>query len=78
MRDVSDRNRPGSAHLASGRTVGVRPFPAAFREQAPSAPVLVDVQQTSITYGAVKVLQNISWTMRRGEHWVFIKAQRRW
>jgi molybdate transport system ATP-binding protein len=39
----------------------------------PSAP-LIEMRNVSVTYGDVRVLQNITWTMQPGEHWAIIGA----
>lgn len=35
-------------------------------------PVLVGMEDVSVTYEGVKILDRISWTLRRGEHWALL------
>jgi molybdate transport system ATP-binding protein len=37
-------------------------------------PVLVQMSQVNVSYGGVRVLENVNWTVRRGEHWALLGA----
>lgn len=47
-------------------------FPSAQREQVESYPILVEMKDTSVSYGGVDVLRNINWTMKQGENWAVL------
>ena len=47
-------------------------FPVEPGKPGDHAETLVKMSNTSVSYGDVTVLQNISWTMRPGEHWAVL------
>ncbi|MBW2206991.1 MAG: ATP-binding cassette domain-containing protein [Deltaproteobacteria bacterium] len=47
-------------------------FPSAHRERIESYPILVEMKDTSVSYGGVDVLRNINWTMKQGENWAVL------
>ena len=44
------------------------------QENHGSGPVLVNMKNTSVSYGHTRVLHNINWTMRQGENWAVLGA----
>lgn len=62
-------------HLSGGEPI--RPAPRAEARESSSRGAipgngerLVELEHVSIAYGDVRVLEDVSWTMRRGEHWL--------
>lgn len=47
-------------------------FPLAGWREAPAVVPLLELGAVSVTYGAARILDHISWTMRSGEHWALL------
>ena len=47
----------------------VRPWPVTHWEASPPGAALIELQHVSVNYQGVNVLQDITWTMRQGQHW---------
>jgi molybdate transport system ATP-binding protein len=47
----------------------VRQLPVTHWEAPPPGAALIELQHASVNYQGVTVLQDITWTMRQGEHW---------
>src|SRR5690606_32211255 len=43
-------------------------LPAASSAEAP----LIDIRRATVSRGSVKALRDVTWTMRRGEHWAVL------
>jgi molybdate transport system ATP-binding protein len=52
-------------------TLPVRPQPLACG-QRPTGRVLIDMQQVTVCYGSVTVLDNLNWTVKAGENWAIV------
>ena len=46
--------------------------PSSPRNSTPVHSPLIEMQDVSVSYGGVDILRNISWTVRRGEHWALL------
>lgn len=49
-------------------------FPVGSLESNMRVPILVDMKDTSVSYGGTTVLHNINWTMKQGENWAVLGA----
>lgn len=49
-----------------------RPIPAAMPPEAPPADILVEMKSIHVAYGEITVLDNLTWTVRRGEKWAVV------
>ena len=47
-------------------------FPTVPQNRKIQHEILVEMKQTSAVYGGVEVLQDITWTMKQGEHWAVL------
>lgn len=47
-------------------------FPVAPVEASVKTPILIDMKDTSVTYGDTIVLHHINWTMKQGENWAVL------
>ena len=48
------------------------PLSAAARRRAATATELVRLENVAVRYGRRAILQNVDWTVRRGEHWALL------
>ncbi len=55
--------------MASPKTAG---SPHVSPSRAQPGPPLIDIRGVTLSRGRVKALRNLSWTMRRGEHWAVL------
>jgi molybdate transport system ATP-binding protein len=46
-------------------------IPVIAKREFPS-PTLIEMKNTSVSYGGVEVLRDITWTMKPGEHWAIL------
>ncbi len=47
-------------------------FPVPLQGPAEKCPVLVEMKDVSVTYGEVKVLKGLDWTIKQGENWAVL------
>jgi molybdate transport system ATP-binding protein len=64
--DRLERAQRRKVHAAVVRIPSAR-CPARSRHD-----VIADIRHASVTYGDVRILNDVSWTVRRGEHWVLL------
>jgi len=49
-----------------------RYFPRQVQGASKKDSILVEMKDTSVSYGGVNILQNVNWRMRKGENWAII------
>jgi len=48
------------------------PLDKAPLRSAPGSRILVDMRRVNVSYGDTRILRDIDWTVRRGEHWALL------